>query len=199
MFLELLLLQRHADSESYYREAAQQRFFGRRPRPGLKSPPYLTAEPVISTTKISPEKGDFLIMATDGLWDRLTNEQAVRLVGKWLQKHDPSTEAPVDPSPLPVARDYDQEREDVKREARTRGHPEPQKAYTTVTGADPRHFVVKDSNAATHLVRNALGGGDEDLLRGLLTVPARTYFRSSTCPFLTVLRVTRHVSGALYS
>ena len=111
-------------------------------------------------------------MATDGLWDRLTNEQAVSLVGKWLQKHDPSIEAPVTPSPLPDARDYDQEREDVKREAKARGHPEPQKAYTRITRADPQHFVVKDNNAATHLVRNALGGSNEDLLRGLLTVAA---------------------------
>ena len=109
-------------------------------------------------------------MATDGLWDKLTNEQAVSLVGKWLQSHDPSSGVPVPPiSPLDI-RDFDQERDHIKKEAKIRGQPQPQKTYTQTTRADPQNFVVKDTNAAAHLVRNALGGGDEDLLRGLLTV-----------------------------
>lgn len=36
--------------------------------------------------------------------------------------------------------------------------------------ADAKHFVMRDENAATHLTRNALGGGNEDMLAGLLTV-----------------------------
>lgn len=39
------------------------------------------------------------------------------------------------------------------------------------TGKDER-FVVEDKNAATHLVRNALGGKDQDMLSALLTLPA---------------------------
>ena len=33
-------------------------------------------------------------------------------------------------------------------------------------------FVVEDKNAATHLVRNALGGKDQDQLCALLTLPS---------------------------
>ena len=33
--------------------------------------------PVVTTAKIEPESGDFLTMASDNLWDHLTNEQAV--------------------------------------------------------------------------------------------------------------------------
>ena len=47
------------------------------------TPPYFTAEPVITTTTI--RKGDFVVMASDGLWDCLTNEEVVGLVGGWLE------------------------------------------------------------------------------------------------------------------
>jgi len=33
-------------------------------------------------------------------------------------------------------------------------------------------FVVEDKNAATHLVRNALGGKDKDMVCALLTLPS---------------------------
>ena len=111
-------------------------------------------------------------MATDGLWDRLTNEQAVNLVGTWLQNYSPSVEAQISSTPPPDIGDLEQERTNIQREARGRGKPEPQKAYPAqVARADAKHFTVKDNNAATHLVRNALGGSNEDMLRGLLTVP----------------------------
>ena len=61
-------------------------FFGRTPNALLKSPPYVTAEPIITTTKVEPEKGDFVVLATDGLWEMLTNEEVVGLVGRWLEK-----------------------------------------------------------------------------------------------------------------
>jgi len=43
------------------------------------TPPYFTAEPVITTTKIE-RKGEFMILETDGLWHCMSNEQAVKLV-----------------------------------------------------------------------------------------------------------------------
>lgn len=36
----------------------RENFFGRSPSPLLKTPPYVTAEPVVTTTKIQPENGD---------------------------------------------------------------------------------------------------------------------------------------------
>ena len=47
------------------------------------TPPYFTAEPEITTTTI--RKGDFVVLGSDGLWDCLTNEEVVGLVGGWLE------------------------------------------------------------------------------------------------------------------
>ena len=61
-------------------------FFGRTPHPQLKTPPYVTAEPVVTSTGIEPGKGDFVVMATDGLWEMLTNEEVVGWWGSGLRK-----------------------------------------------------------------------------------------------------------------
>ncbi|KAI7099086.1 hypothetical protein KC324_g21174, partial [Hortaea werneckii] len=66
-------------------EKMKNQYFGRSPSKYLKTPPYVTAEPVVTTTKVQPEKGDFVVMATDGLWEMLTNEEVVGLVGSWLE------------------------------------------------------------------------------------------------------------------
>lgn len=141
-------------------EEAGSRFFGRRPLEGSLTPPYLTAEPVITTTKIRPENGDFVIMASDGLWDNLTSAQAVDLVGRWLKTHD-TTRVPKRPK-----YDLDALKSTSDKE---RKDPDEKISYTLRPQSNPAHFVVKDSNAATHLMRNALGGGDEDMLCGVLT------------------------------
>ena len=46
-----------------------------------------------------------------------------------------------------------------------------QQQWGTKTSLNER-FVVEDKNAATHLVRNALGGKDQDQLSALLTLPS---------------------------
>lgn len=46
------------------------------PKHEVLTPPYLTAEPVVKTTKINPNQPSFLIMATDRMWDMVTSEQA---------------------------------------------------------------------------------------------------------------------------
>lgn len=106
-------------------------------------------------------------MASDGLWDFLTNEQAVALIAKWLKVNDPSSSLDSE-APL---RDEQQILEDRRRESRGGGKPPFKAAYTSMNYVEEKNFVVKDDNAATHLARNALGGGNEDLLRGVLTVP----------------------------
>ncbi|KAK6604583.1 protein phosphatase 2C [Botrytis cinerea] len=68
-------------------ERLKESFFGRTPSSLLRTPPYVTAEPVVTTTKIQPESGDFVVMATDGLWEMLSNEEVVGLVGQWIDKH----------------------------------------------------------------------------------------------------------------
>jgi len=57
------------------------------PRTSYTSPPYLTAKPVISHHHLR-DNDKFLILATDGLWESLSNEKAVQLVGKLIHNQD---------------------------------------------------------------------------------------------------------------
>ena len=73
-------------SYKWSREVQQrlhEEYLGDRIRKDCLTPPYFTAEPEITTTTI--RKGDFVVMASDGLWDCLTNEEVVGLVGGWLE------------------------------------------------------------------------------------------------------------------
>ncbi|KAL4975707.1 phosphatase 2C-like domain-containing protein [Aspergillus desertorum] len=156
-------------------EKIKRQFFGRTPHPHLKTPPYVTAEPVITTTKVNPSKGDFLVLATDGLWEMLSNEEVVGLVGQWIEEQNTATGAgsgnkswvrslfSSQPTQLPV---------ETPKETSTDGQRRPirQQQYD-ISGAASR-FVVEDKNAATHLVRNAMGGKDKDMLCALLTLPS---------------------------
>ena len=144
-------------------EKAQERFFGPETREPLLTPPYLTAEPVITTALIDPDKGDFLIMASDGLWDCLTNEQAVDLVGRWLETYDVTK-----PAPTP---DLAKAMPDIlaPSDLSKRMEPVPDAKYTTRKKITEKDYVVVDENAARHLARHACGGGNEDLLTGMGT------------------------------
>ncbi|CAG8882872.1 unnamed protein product [Penicillium egyptiacum] len=119
------------------------------PRYDVRTPPYLTAEPVVISTKIDPNKPSFLIMATDGLWDYLSNKQGVDLVGNWLE---PQGAAEKKSKPEPTDREFDFGRfwKDVNwkfEEERT---------------------TTQDDNAAVHLLRNSLGGNHHELIAGRL-------------------------------
>ncbi|KAJ5585197.1 uncharacterized protein N7459_004997 [Penicillium hispanicum] len=151
----------------------KKQFFGRTPHPLLKTPPYVTAEPIITTTKIDPSQGDFVVMATDGLWEMLSNEEVVGLVGQWLEQQQSGASTNKawlqswfgfdSQKKLPVEEANDASAEGQRRPIR-------QQQYD-ISGAASR-FVVEDKNAATHLVRNAMGGKDKDMLCALLTLPS---------------------------
>lgn len=51
--------------------------------PNYFTPPYLDVTPEITYHKLRPQDR-FLILGTDGLWDELDSEEAVRLVGEHL-------------------------------------------------------------------------------------------------------------------
>jgi pyruvate dehydrogenase phosphatase len=150
----------------------KQSFFGRTPSNLLKTPPYVTAEPVVTTTKIEPEKGDFLVMATDGLWEMLTNEEVVGLVGQWIEKQSSENNGnswvkmfTSQQKGLPVEQGKLKDGKDGQKT------PIRQRQWGMKGGENDR-FVVEDKNVATHLVRNALGGKDKDMVCALLTLPA---------------------------
>jgi len=56
--------------------------------PHYHTPPYVTAEPVVTTRDLPPagEGRRFLVLATDGLFDRLGSDEVVGLVGQWLDR-----------------------------------------------------------------------------------------------------------------
>jgi pyruvate dehydrogenase phosphatase len=136
-----------------------------------KTPPYVTAEPVITTTKIEPGKEEFVVMASDALWEMLTNEEVVGLVAEWKQKSpkQPKSQVqklwsyfwPSSGSPLPV-----EPPSGIPNTWRIADRPGQWELHR-----DPSQYVYKDENAATHIARNAFGGNQEDLVAGLLMLP----------------------------
>jgi pyruvate dehydrogenase phosphatase len=159
-------------------EKLKQSFFGRTPSPNLRTPPYVTAEPVVTTTQIHPEKGDFVVMATDGLWEMLTNEEVIGLVGQWIEKQSSDSSESLGSS---WAKMFKNEKKGLPVEQQQKGDggakrdgqkkPIRQQQWGVKGGQNDR-FVVEDKNVATHLVRNALGGRDRDMVCALLTLPA---------------------------
>ena len=154
-------------------------YFGRTPTPLLKSPPYVTAEPIVTTTKVDPSRGDFVVLATDGLWEMLTNEEVVGLVGQWIENEKPASGGGSSwPSmswfsgskPSLNVENHPPPRVSADSDAEGQRAPHRQLQWD-LKGADAR-FVVEDKNVATHLVRNALGGKDQDMLCALLTLPS---------------------------
>ena len=149
-------------------------FFGKTPPPLLKTPPYVTAEPIITTTKVDPGQGDFVVLATDGLWEMLTNEEVVGLVGQWLEKQPSNGESSAtswaksffssQSKTLPVEKPVSAPTEGGE------GQRTPLRQTQWDVKATDERFVVEDKNVATHLVRNALGGRDRDMVCGLLTL-----------------------------
>lgn len=135
-----------------FQQDLKQRFNGLAPltpRYDVRTPPYLTAEPVMTTTKIDPSKPSFLIMATDGMWDTLSNEQAVGLVEKWLESR--AGEKPIiKPDPIYDPFDFGQFENGVDCKF------------------EERRTTVQDDNVAVHLVRNSLGGNHHELVAGRL-------------------------------
>ncbi|XP_022106633.1 pyruvate dehydrogenase [acetyl-transferring]-phosphatase 1, mitochondrial-like [Acanthaster planci] len=97
------------------------------------TPPYLIATPEVIHHRLTPDDR-FLILATDGLWDFLTPEKAVSLVGEFLLMSDkvgnfrpPSTDMTLEHIHQMLSR---------------------RKAA----------LWPRDDNVATHLIRYALGG-----------------------------------------
>ncbi|KAF6762233.1 phophatase 2C family protein [Ephemerocybe angulata] len=143
-----------------------------RPAPSLfKTPPYVTSRPEITHRTLplpqpSPEGSPgsaasqkakyFLVMATDGLWDELSNDDVVSLVGGYLQGLKGNVPKAQLPNVVPISSGTSGV--EGKRE----------KKSNKVEGS----WAFADENASAHLIRNAFGGGDEAILRRRLSIPA---------------------------
>ncbi|KAA1475905.1 protein serine/threonine phosphatase 2C [Dentipellis sp. KUC8613] len=131
-------------------------WMGRSPRSDVKTPPYLTARPEIVSLDI--QEGDFVVLGTDGLWECLASWEVVGLVGAWAQKQAGATgeSLVLEPKDLPLHLNEEDGWEDDSVRYRQWGAK--------------KLFVNVDGNAATHLLRNALGGADEDITRALTSM-----------------------------
>jgi pyruvate dehydrogenase phosphatase len=134
---------------------------GRRISDKVKTPPYLTAEPVITTTDV--KDGDFLILGCDGLWECLTSQEAVALVGQWVDVYGSKDARSVNEDVRSSSKKY---KVNVSSSAPS-GTREKTIAYEE--WKIPKQFVMVDDNVATHLIRNSLGGADKETMAALLT------------------------------
>lgn len=104
-------------------------------------------------------------MATDGLWDQLSNTEVVALVGEYLNRASPTGASPVSTS---VAKSsLAQTTFEGTSKAGTISHTPSKSAQDDGPG-----WAFVDNNVSTHLIRNALGGADEKQLHQLLSIPA---------------------------
>ncbi|KAJ6490340.1 phosphatase 2C-like domain-containing protein [Mycena vitilis] len=141
----------------------------RSPPAALKTPPYVTARPVVThrvlnlpTTSgdVSKDKAAlrFIVLATDGLWDELSSEEVVGLVGGHLAGLSGAVSKSALPTLVPtVSGARAVEGKDVRRQR---------------NGADEGSWAFVDENPSAHLIRNAFGGADTGALRRLLSIPA---------------------------
>lgn len=118
-------------------------FYGPAPRSHYETPPYLTAEPEITTRKVQTE--DFVILASDGLWDVMSNDTAVACVSRWLAAVKAG-------------------KPEAFKETEHEGRVE------TMWRASPEHFAIEDlDNAAVCLAKNALGGSRRKVFLGAMS------------------------------
>ena len=159
-------------------QAVEAKFWGTPPLKGSKTPPYLTAEPEVTETYVvradpadknasQSTRSDFMIMASDGLWDRISSEHAVACVAAYLAakqrgngqvKADPQLLAHPPMFPPTAALDPGVE-VDVESQ------------QDVLWKATPEYFAIEDENAAVCLARNAMGGTRRNLFLGVLSVP----------------------------
>uniref|UniRef100_A0A8D0G1I6 Pyruvate dehydrogenase phosphatase catalytic subunit 2 n=1 Tax=Sphenodon punctatus TaxID=8508 RepID=A0A8D0G1I6_SPHPU len=127
--------------------------------PNYHTPPYLTAEPEVAYHKLR-HQDKFLVVASDGLWDMLNNEDVVKLVAEHV------SEANLQRTQLAVEKPANL------------GYMQ-----SLLLQRKARHVDFYDQNVATHLIRHAIGGNeygeiDQEKLSAMMTLPedlARMY------------------------
>lgn len=114
--------------------------------PNCHTPPYLTAKPEVKYHRLTP-RDKFLIIASDGLWDLISPLEGVRLVGEHM-----SGKVTLSSLKLPCR---NMKLSDINKMLLQRKEGLKKKPL--------------DSNAATHLLRHALGGTDYGIDHGKLS------------------------------
>jgi len=137
------------------------------PPRNLDTPPYVTAEPEVQYRKFSlpstspkdPSSSTlrFLILATDGLWDELSSNDAVALVAAHITGQRGSIDKTQLLKQLPLREDHTQKTSaPLPHTARSRNVK----------------WAFRDEELGMHLIRNACGGDNEIAIRQTLSIPA---------------------------
>jgi len=120
--------------------------------PNYKTPPYLTARPDVTHHRLSP-RDKFMVLGSDGLWDLMTPMQVVRLVGEHMSGKTTLSPLQLTDNNVPL--------KDIAEMLKKR--------------QDAMRVKPTDANAATHLIRHAIGGSaygvDSSRLSQLLSLP----------------------------
>lgn len=114
--------------------------------PNYYTPPYLTARPQVTQHRLTP-RDKFLVIASDGLWDLISPLQVVRLVGEHM-----SGKVTLSPFKLPRT---NMKLNDINQ--------------LLLQRKEGLKMKPLDTNAATHLIRNALGGTEYGIDHGKLS------------------------------
>lgn len=133
-------------------------YHGTEPRAKSKTPPYMIATPEVTTRHV--QTSDFVILASDGLWDVMSNEDAVTCVSRWLSARRSG-------------------KQEAVKDAKTTGYTIDEDGWPSYK-ATPEHFAIEDlDNAAVCLVKNALGGTRRAMFCGSMsaTTPTSRYVR----------------------
>lgn len=113
-----------------------------------------------SASPAPPQATRFLVLATDGLYDRLNNDEIVALVGAHL-------------SGLRGTHARAKILKRVSASASRAGPAEPAHApRQEPTRGEGDAFSFEDGNLSTHLIRNALGGAKREQVSVLLSIPS---------------------------
>jgi pyruvate dehydrogenase phosphatase len=142
------------DSENAHQNFGGPKILSLGPKGSVKTPPYLTAEPEVTETalNITHDNADFLIMASDGLWDHISSEDAVACISEWAKRIGNASIRPTVVKKMGVSKDQPG---DLTFAVGSEEFSEWQ--------VEPSNFVYEEPNAATHLVQNALGGNRRNL------------------------------------
>lgn len=152
-----------------------QKFFARRIPSTLKTPPYMTARPEITKVHIDPSQPYFLVMASDGVFELLSNDQVVSLVVDWLDQKRPASlhsliEKPQNTGWFSLFQKSSERQIGEPVEDVTSGKSQQKQPIRASDGKI--RVTVQDENAGTHIMRNALGGADQEQVSMLLSIPS---------------------------
>ncbi|CAR27382.1 hypothetical protein ZYGR_0I06560 [Zygosaccharomyces rouxii] len=138
-------------------------YFRSKPRDFL-TPPYVTAKPEITTTKIGPNS-KFMVIGSDGLFELLSNEEVAGLVVRWMESNmSPKVPCAFPKGKLPEVKDISTDSESMR----------PAFRYKRQQGKkNTAEYLLEDKNVATHLIRNALSsGGNKEYVSTLVSIPS---------------------------